>query len=796
MKKILCIVIIALLASMAVMAAPAGRRQNSARNMRSGESGKAEPAPPRANDGRAANADAKVTAATFGPKRAKPVFTGEFQVNLVVVAFPDCAKPESVDAVKESLEKAHGATVKEYFQEYSQGVTWPVLAAYPAIYMAPKPYGYYCRYDTFDNLIGFHGGEEGNARAKKLRDDALAFAKKKAKGLKKGQVTCYVYCNQVNEAVLETVLRPLYPPKPKNPAEEDLLPLYEPPLPWADPLWPNSIVQVTYPADGKTLIHELGHVLGAPDFYHASEEHDGIDGAPALPWAYGPTGPAYCRYIYQALVPKETYPTYQADGEYTLDARSAKIDAADPKAPKPVLGCFIPSSHPNYVFQLEYAHDEKPPVGVKGAQGLIVNVINVTMSSPLLGPPDLCYTYRKGDPFLKGEKADADVYLRAGDSFTMKSDPAAKIPPLIPGGIEITDIREADGKCTFKLTFTKQKLTPKELKDALLPRIQITEVDEALPTSARAHCEMLYRGEPLVDEYGFVWDVKKNPTIKDERYPLYHRDRWDARLLGLKPETTYYVRAYAKNANGVTYSDNEIEVTTPKEVDAVPPLLTDRILDNFYVKRWYFTTDADGYFNSGNTVLTLMSLGVYYGTVPGAGAKPGAKGPAGLDIRKVHANPSENRPKHRMVAFEEYFSAMKKLAAASGLRNREFGAKVADWETKCARGLKIGPKELKAAFVEIASAPALEAQADAIKKWLDLSRPVLLVRENTYMPGETGCIYPLDIVIIDGYKDDGTWHVVFPEGCDRGAKETKTGYHNAETLMVSVKKAVLMFYRP
>lgn len=788
MRKFISSVLLSLLAA-ATVAAPAGRRQE--RSVGNSNSHTAL----RANDGRAADADAKVTAATFGPKRTKPVFTGEFQVDLVVVAFPDCYAPESVSEVQESLNRARGATLKEYFEEYSQGVTWPVLAVCPAVYQAPHPYGYYCRHDNFANLIGFQGDAEGRARAKKLRDDALAFAQKSSKGMKKGQVTCYVYCNRVDKSKLEEVLRPLYPPKPTSPDALDKLTLYKPPLPWADPLWPNSIVQVTYPADGGTLIHELGHVLGAPDFYHASEEHDGVEGSPSLPWAYGPTGPAYCRYIYQAFVPKDTYPTYTKDGEYTLDARASRIEASGPETPKPVLGCFIPSSHPNYVFQLEYVYGERPPVGIEGAQGLLVNVINVTMASPMLGPPDLCYTYRRGDPFMKGEEGD-DVYLRAGDSFTMKSDPAARIPPLLPGGIEITDIREADGKCTFKLAFTKEKPTAKALKDALLPRIRIVEVSEVLPTSMRASCEMMYRGEPLVDEYGFVWDVAKNPTVKKNRYPLYHRDRWDARILGLKPGTKYYVRAYAKNANGITYSKRELEVTTPKAVNEVPPLLTDRILDNFYVERWYFTTDGDGYFNSGNTVLTLMSLGVYYGVVPGTVAKPGAKTADGIDVRSVHTNPGTSRPKFRLAAFESYFAAMKKLAAASGLRDRGFDGKVEEWGRKCARELKIAPKDQKTAFVRIRDASALEAQAGTIKKWLDLSQPVLLVRENTFMPGVTERTYPLDIAIIDGYDADGAWHVVFPEGGDRGSKSVTSGYWRADTLMVSVVDAVLMFYHP
>ena len=40
----------------------------------------------------------KTTAATFKPDRTTPVQTGEFQVDLVVIAFPDCFPPVRLTA--------------------------------------------------------------------------------------------------------------------------------------------------------------------------------------------------------------------------------------------------------------------------------------------------------------------------------------------------------------------------------------------------------------------------------------------------------------------------------------------------------------------------------------------------------------------------------------------------------------------------------------------------------------------------------------------------------------------------
>ena len=728
--------------------------------------------------------DRKITTANWGPRRTKPIRTGPFQVDLVCISFPDCQVPEA-KTVKDDLNRVSGYTIKDYYEDYSQGTTYPILQEYPDVYVAPEPFGYYCHWDRWNNKIGWKSGAEGHSRVTKLRGDALDYVRASARGFDKGVMTCYVYCPVLDREKVKKLLREAYP-KPKEDWERDTILDYNPQIDWAEPLWPNSLPQALWPSEGRVMVHELGHVLGSPDYYHATEKHDGVEGVPALPWEHSPTGLAYDRLIYHAFVPPETYPVLKEDGVYTLDPRQSRISKVT-GGPEPILGYFIPSSHPNYMFCVEYVHDEKLPVGKPGAEGLLIYVINVTFSSPTMGPPDLAYVYRRGDPFLKGT-GSGDAYLRPGDSFTLKTDPAARIPPLIPGGIEITDIVEKDGKCSFRLTFTKQKFTPQQLKDALLPKIRLLEVDEILPTSFHATCDVMYRGEPLLTEYGFTWDVKKNPTIQKNRYPLYHRDRYEARVIDLKPGTTYYVRAYVKNENGVTYSKKEVEIKTPTEVKEVPPLIKDNILNNYYVVRWHTTIGPDLYFNSGGPVLAMMSLGVYYGAMPGGtpkGSKP-------IEIRKVHTNPSESRPGFRMEAFEAYYAAMKGLVERAGLRDKVFG-KMAAWQKKCARELKI--KDAKSAFVPVKELTDFQAQTERIKSWIDKSQPVLLVRENNYMPDVTHEIYPLDIAFIDGYDEEGRWHVTFPLGVDRGSK-TASGYLSDETLYISVTDALLLFYRP
>lgn len=747
---------------------------------------------PRINDVRLYGVNPRMTASNFGPVRTKPVFTGPFQVDLVLVGFPDCVVPEIAE-VEQAVNKPDGHTIKEYYDEYTQGITYPVLNVYPVVYMAPQPLGYYCRHDKMDNRIGYEDEAEGNKRGAKLKADALAFARKSSSSRKPGPVTCHVYCRQLDPEQVERHLRVHYP-KPKEEWEEDPIKLYDPKILWADPLWPNSSVQMTYPTGGS-LIHELGHVIGAPDYYHATEEYDGVEGDPTLPWAWGPTGPAYCRYIYQALVPKACYPTFTTEGEYTLDPRSSPVPR-DGASAMPVLGCFIPSVHPNYLFCVEYAHGERAPIGSPSNEGLLISVINVTMTLPLMGPPDMYYTYRRGDIYMKGVE-QGSPFLRTGDSFTLKSDPAARIPPLIPAGIEITDIREEGGKCKFHLSFPKTEQTPKSLKDALLPKIRLVGVDEVMPTSMRATCDVLYRGEPLLDEYGFVWGTTPKPTVAGQRFPLFHRDRFDTRILGLKPGTKYYVRAYVKNSAGLTYSKREIEVTTPAKPPEELPLLltTDHYSGNFHILQDYLGKAYSGkegaYFLSANAAITLMSMGVYYGEAPGGAVKGTTKGGRRFDLRRVHTYPSKTRPEFRLEEYDVYFEAMKKVAEASGLADEVFG-KQQDWCKKCARALKV--KDPNKVFVRVASAGELDARRADVRAALERSQPVLLIRQNDFMPGETEAKFPLDTAIIDGIRGD-EWHAVFPYGRDR-VKGSESGWCSSDQLMTAVVDACLFFYAP
>lgn len=75
---------------------------------------------------------------------------------------------------------------------------------------------------------------------------------------------------------------------------------------------------------------------------------------------------------------------------------------------------------------------------------------------------------------------------------------------------------------------------------------------------------ILATGGQMVTSYGHCWSLSPNPTIADNRTnngSTVAKGAFKSTITGLATFTTYYVRAYAENAMGVSYSD-EITVTT------------------------------------------------------------------------------------------------------------------------------------------------------------------------------------------------------------------------------------------
>ncbi len=86
-------------------------------------------------------------------------------------------------------------------------------------------------------------------------------------------------------------------------------------------------------------------------------------------------------------------------------------------------------------------------------------------------------------------------------------------------------------------------------------------------------------GDATITERGVVYNTTKNPTISDNAAASYKvtpaLEYEPSYIIGLKPNTKYYVRGYATNINGTSYG-NEITFTTSAgNAEASWPLISD-----------------------------------------------------------------------------------------------------------------------------------------------------------------------------------------------------------------------------
>jgi M6 family metalloprotease-like protein len=742
----------------------------------------------------------------FAPKRTKPIFTGAFSVGVVLIDFPDTKVP-SLAALKNKSFNFSGLSAKEYFKEYSQGICWPEIAilgekSFPKnIYRAPKPIGYYCEYDFWNNPLGYKNRAEGGTRAKTLKTAAMKHAYSKYKlpselpsRSGRAQVNCVLYASQLKSSKEWNKLISPYYKNRKHPFKANAFAweFYKPKINWSDPLWPNSSVQVRTTDGGGTFCHELGHVIGAPDFYHCPEKFDGVPGNPCLGCAYGPTGPGYCRYIYNAFLTEKNYPTLSKSGRYTLAAR--KTNPAGEKS----LGCFIPSKHPHYIYHLEYVSGEKAPLGNPGKKGLLVHLINVTMNAPYMGSPDMCYTYHANDPWFRSSGTYAYFGKAHGrTSFSKESEPASRLPNLLDGGMSFEIVEENNEEVTFDLKVDAVQVKGNDYKLSLIPKISLEKISEVLPSSIRAHCNILYRGEPLMTEYGFCWDMRPRPTLREGSYlPLYHRDRYDARILNLRPRMKYYVRAYVRNKYGVSYSKEELTVVMPeKGITTVPPLLDDSFSANWMIQMYHKDkqdSSGEGTTVGSSALTSLLKLVTYYRTPFATSSSSGrsrsssrskSKGNTALDYRRIHTQPTLGKPDFRVVEFNQAVALCANLAKDSAMTGSEFKE---DFNKNFLKYFKIKTSRSSSNKpIETLLKDQLSEVGPKILKSLISGNPVLIGQA----PALSSPIqYGLSWVLIDGINDKGQYHLIYPGGKDRQYKR-KAGWHKWDTLFEGVKEA-------
>lgn len=108
-----------------------------------------------------------------------------------------------------------------------------------------------------------------------------------------------------------------------------------------------------------------------------------------------------------------------------------------------------------------------------------------------------------------------------------------------------------------------------------LAEVTTEEVTEITVNSARSGGNITSDGGESVTSRGVCWSTNATPTINDEKTnDGAGGGSFVSELTGLDPNTTYYVRAYATNANGTAYGiaylfDTKIITVTTNNVTEI-----------------------------------------------------------------------------------------------------------------------------------------------------------------------------------------------------------------------------------
>lgn len=106
------------------------------------------------------------------------------------------------------------------------------------------------------------------------------------------------------------------------------------------------------------------------------------------------------------------------------------------------------------------------------------------------------------------------------------------------------------------------------------PTVTINSVTNVTATSAVCGGSISDNGGFAVTDKGLVWSTSQYPTLNDDHISLGSGNTpFSGSMTNLLMGTTYYVRAYATNANGPAYSDNRTFTTT----NGLPTVSTDNV---------------------------------------------------------------------------------------------------------------------------------------------------------------------------------------------------------------------------
>ena len=146
--------------------------------------------------------------------------------------------------------------------------------------------------------------------------------------------------------------------------------------------------------------------------------------------------------------------------------------------------------------------------------------------------------------------------------------------------------------------------------NAILPKVTTDSVTNITPTTASISGNLLLIGIDSVTARGHCWSTSPDPTISDYKTDLggtITRGIYISTIMGLNPDSIYYVRAYAINSAGTGYGNTKSFKTQKKQV---PVLTTSDIIGITQ------TTATCGGNISSDGGSTITARGICWSTVP------------------------------------------------------------------------------------------------------------------------------------------------------------------------------------
>jgi uncharacterized protein (TIGR02145 family) len=147
-----------------------------------------------------------------------------------------------------------------------------------------------------------------------------------------------------------------------------------------------------------------------------------------------------------------------------------------------------------------------------------------------------------------------------------------------------------------------------------LPTISSQTVSVLSSSSAFGGGNITADGGSAVTQRGVCWNISPNPTIANNlTYDGSGMGNFNSTILPLTPNTTYYLRAYATNANGTSYGNQISFVTnTANNSGSLPTISSDNI--DFY--KYFGLFSGGNITNDGGLAVTARGICWATGTTP------------------------------------------------------------------------------------------------------------------------------------------------------------------------------------